>query len=240
MTSTLNPQILARKAGFLYLLLVPLGIYSLIYVPDLIRVTGNPAATMEQLLANEFSFRWSILGALAIQVVQLFVALALYDLLKIVHKRMAALIVFFTVTAMPIAMLNELSHVAILYALNDPDLLTLFTQAQIDYWVSLALNLNSDGIMIAHVFWGFWLFPMGYLIAKSGFVPRIIGWLLMLECFGYLADTLIWILLPESTLSVADYTGWGELFLPLWLVIKGVNLEQWNEWNAKNNRNVAV
>jgi hypothetical protein len=239
MTTQVTPMTLARRAGFLYFLLVPLGIFGLIYVPELIYVEGNAAQTLANITANESLYRWAIIAALAIQVVQLFVALALYDLLKPAGKRMASLIVLFTLAAMPIAMLNELNHVAVLYLINGAPMLDSFSQVQIEQWATVLLNLNLDGIMIAHVFWGFWLFPMGYLISKSGIIPKPIGWLFVFACFGYLADTFIWLILPESTFTVATFTGWGEIILPLWLIFKGANSETWHRINDQSKIEIA-
>ncbi|WP_320824420.1 DUF4386 domain-containing protein [Reinekea sp.] len=217
MTQTANPTTLARRAGWLYLLLVPLGVYALLYIPELIWVPGNPAQTVSRLGQHESAFRWSILAAFAIQITQLFVALALYDLFKAVNKRMAVLMVLFTLAAMPIAMFNELFHVAALY-LGAGQLASTETAQQ----VALLFQLHADGIMIAHVFWGFWLFPMGYLSAKSGFVPRPIGWLLMLASLAYVMDSILWFGAPDLSVGFAEYIGWAEIFLPLWLVTRGV------------------
>lgn len=224
----LNPtQILARKAGFLYLLLVPLGIFALLYVPETVWHPTDAKATLMAVAANEGLFRASIIGAFAIQVVQIFVALALYDLLKPAGKRMASYIVIFTLAAMPIALLNELSHVAVLYLINDSALAVTLGQETTEQLVQWLMNLNADGIMIAHVFWGFWLFPMGYLIAKSRIIPQWIGYLFILASIGYVIDTLGWFLFPEMNITMADYTGWAELLLPLWLIFKGVDDERW-------------
>lgn len=218
-------QLLARKAGFLYLLLVPLGVFTLLYVPELIKVPGDSAQTLANIAANEGIFRASILGAFAIQITQLFVAFALYDLLKPAGERMALYIVVFTLATMPIAMLNELSNVAVLYLINDGALTTTLGPDLVEVLVNWLLELNADGVMIAHVFWGFWLFPMGYLIAKSRIIPMWIGFLFIAASFGYVIDSVAWFAFPHLNLSVAGYVGWGEILLPLWLIFKGVNLQ---------------
>ncbi len=234
MNEVLNPNKLARKAGLLYLLLVPLGILGIIYAQEFLMVAGDSAATLANIIANESMYRLSIVAALAIQVVQLFVAVALYDLFKPVNKRIALFIVLFTITAMPIAMLNELSQVAVLYLIGDNDLANLLTQTEVQQWVGLLLDFHIDGIMIAHVFWGFWLIPMGYLTAKSNFAPKIFGWLLMFGGFSYVADSIVWLLLPESSFRLAEISGWGEILLPLWLAVKGVNVDRWHEWQESS------
>jgi hypothetical protein len=211
----------ARIAGFLYLLLIPLGVLGIIYVPNTLFVPGDMAATASNILANETLFRLGIVAALLIQLVNIAVVLFLYKLLNPVNKNMARFMVLFSVLAVPIAMLNELNNAAVLLLLNSreqpPTLLALF------------LDLHEYGIQIAGLFWGLWLFPMGYLVFKSNYIPKIIGVLLMIGCFGYVADSLTFLLFPNFGVTFSQVTFIGELLLPLWLVIKGVNVEQWQK-----------
>ena len=93
----------------------------------------------------------------------------------------------------------------------------------------LFLKLHSHGILIAQIFWGLWLFPLGFLVFKSGFLPRILGVFLIIAGFGYLTESLGNLLFPNFDVTIGLYTGLGELFLPLWLLIKGVNVEQWEK-----------
>jgi Domain of unknown function (DUF4386) len=76
----------------------------------------------------------------------------------------------------------------------------------------LFLNLHHYGIVINEVFWGLWLLPFGLLVYKSGFLPRIIGAWLVLNCFAYLAQVVAGILFPLQ---------FGELAIMLWLLIVG-------------------
>ena len=230
MTTQTQPNAIARRAGLLYLLLVPLGFFGLLYVPAMLLVADDPSATLFNIQSHELGYRLSILAAFCIQVIQIFIALALFDLFKPVNKRWALLIIIFTLAAMPIALLNELSRVAVLYLLHDSALTALFTDLQLQQAVLFLLDLNDDGVMIAHIFWGFWLLPMGVLILKSGFIPKFIGWLMVLAFAGYVADTFLWILVPNESYNVAVFTFWGEIILPLWLVAKGVKTEAWQHW----------
>lgn len=219
-TVEMNPNKLARIAGSLYLLLLPLGIVGLIYPTSLI-VAGDTAETARNILANEGMFRLSIVSALLIQVVNILVVLSLYQLLKPVNRKMALMMVIFILVAAPMAMLDEVNRVAALLVLHTAD----FSPALL----GLFLDLHEAGIQIAGIFWGLWLFPMGYLVYKSNYIPKIIGVLLIIGCFGYVIDSLVYFLLPELELTVSTYTFIGEIALPLWLVIKGVNVEQWIE-----------
>jgi hypothetical protein len=218
----------ARVAGFLYLLLLPLGIFGLI-LPSSLILPGDIARTINNIMASESLFRLGIMSALVTQLVNIFVVLALYKVLNPVDKNHAALMVVFSLLGVPIAMLSELNKFAVLLVLNGSGYLTTFTADQVQALVSLFLDLHEYGINIAGIFWGLWLFPMGYLVFKSGFLPRILGILLMIGCFGYLFDSVTFFLFPNLGVTVAQFTFIGEILLPLWLLIKGVNVEVWEK-----------
>ena len=225
----MNPNKTARIAGFLYLLLIPLGVFGMLYVPATLYVPGDVAATASNIMANEVLFRLSIVSALLTQIVQIFVVLFLYQVLKPAGKNLAIFMVIFILVAVPIAMLNELNQFAVLLLLNGADFLTAFTEDQLQALVSLFLDLHEHGIFIAQIFWGLWLFPMGYLVFKSGFLPRFIGILLIVACFGYLIDSFTFFLIPDFGITFSEFTFLGELLITLWLLIKGVNVEQWKK-----------
>ena len=227
-TTHLSLQRNARIAGILYLALVPLGFFG-IYVSSSIVVPGDAAATASNILASESLFRLGIVSALLVQVVNIFVVLALYKLLKPVNESMASLMVIFILLGAPIAMLNELNQFAVLLLLHGAVPSTAFTAGQLQSLVPLFLDLHQIGISIAGIFWGLWLFPMGYLVFKSRFIPGILGLLLILGCFGYLVDSFAAFLFPTFAVNIALFTFWGEVLFPLWLLIKGINVEQWEK-----------
>jgi hypothetical protein len=218
----------ARIAGFLYLLLAPLGIFGLL-IPTTLIVPGDAARTVSNLMASESLFRLSIVSALATQVVNIFVVLALYKLLKPIDKNYAVLMVVFSLLGVPIAMLSELNKFAALLLSSGAEYMASFTPDQVQALVPFFLDLHKYGISIAGIFWGLWLFPMGYLVYKSGFLPRILGILLMIGCFGYLIDSVTFFLFPNFNVTIAQYTFIGEILLPLWLLIKGVDVEAWKK-----------
>jgi hypothetical protein len=219
----------ARIAGILYLLLIPFSIFGMIYVPAQLLAAGDGAATASNIIASESLFRQAIVSALIVQVLNMFVVLALYRLLSPVNKSMAVFMVVFSLVAVPIAMLNELNYYAVLLLSTHAVNIAGFSVAQLHALIPFFLDLHEYGINIASIFWGLWLFPMGYLIFKSGYLPKILGVLLMIGCFGYLVDSMVVFLLPGSTFEIATYTFWGEVLFPLWLVIKGVNVEQFEK-----------
>ena len=233
-TRTAETSILirARVVAFLMLILIPVAIFGLIYVPSVLIVRGDPAVTASNIIASESLFRLGIVSALLVQVVQIFWVLVLYQLLKPVNKNMALLMVILLLLGIPIAMLNELNHFAVLQLLSGADYLKVFTADQLHALVSLFLNLHGKGFEIAGIFSGIWLFPYGYLVFKSGFLPRILGILLIIGCVGYLIQSFAAFLLPDLAVRIAllpVLTSWGELLFPLWLLIKGINVEQWEK-----------
>jgi hypothetical protein len=197
-------------------------------LPSVLIVPGDAATTANNVLASESLFRLGVVSALITQTVQILLVLALYKLLKPVNRNLALLMVIFILLGVPIAMLNELNHFVVLL-LSGADYLTVFTADQLQALVPLLLDLHEHGIMIAHIFWGLWLLPMGYLIFKSGYIPRILGVLLIIGGFGYLIDFVTFLLFPDFDVTIAEFTFIGELLLPLWLLIKGVDVEQWEK-----------
>lgn len=227
-TINLNPNRTARIAGLLYIVPWVLSFLAIMLRQNLI-VPGDAAATADNIMASELSFRLSIVSDLIVQVVFVVLVLLLYKLLKPVNKNMAVLMVVLFLVSVPIAMLNMLNQYAAVLLLSGSAYLNAFTADQLHALVTLFRDLNEVGIMIAYIFWGLWLFPLGYLVFKSGFLPRILGILLMISCFGYLIDFSAFFIFPDFNVAVNMYTGWAELILCLWLLIKGVNLEQWEK-----------
>ncbi len=223
----------ARLAGFLYLCLVPLAFFGFPFGPSHVFVPGDAATTANNIIASEPLFRLSIVINLLGAIINAVVVLALYQLLKSVNKNMASLMVIFLLLAVPIGMLNELNHVAALLLLSGANYLASFSASQLQALVLFFHDLHKYGLTIAEVFWGLWLFPMGHLVFKSDFLPRLLGVLLIIGCFGYLTVGLSAFLLPNYRVDFLRFTAVGEVLLPLWLVIKGVNVEQWEKRAAE-------
>jgi hypothetical protein len=229
----MNSNKTARTAGFLYLLLAPLGFFGGEYIPS-ITVPGNAVATVNNIMAHTLLFRLSVLSALITPIVVVLVALFLYKLFKSVNKNQAVLMVIFALAALPIAMLNELNHFAVLLLLNGTDYLKVFSVDQLYSQVMFFLELRHYGAFIAAIFWGLWLLPMGLLIFKSNFIPKLIGILMFVAGFGYIVDSAALFLLPNLNIDFSKFTFIGEFLLLLWLLIKGVNVEQWKKHSLES------
>ena len=222
--------------GFLYFLQIPFGTFGTIYIPKALVVLGDAAATANNILANEFLFRLSIVTAILNALLLVVTALFFYKLLKPVHKNYARLIVLFTVIVASISMLNELNNVAVLLLLKSPEYLTLFSAGQLQALISLFLNLHQYGIQIVGIFWGLWLLPMGYLVYKSNYIPKIIGIFLMITCLGYLIDFGTFFLFPNFGVVISEYTWLGEVMMVFWLLFKSKDVAtRYLETQSKNN-----
>jgi hypothetical protein len=204
----------ARLAGILYLSLIPLGIFGIIYVPSSLIVPENITTTISNIIENETLFRWSIISALVVQLVNIILVLLLFKVFKHTNKAMAAVMVIFSLLAVPIAFLNEINNLAVVHLLDQ--------SSESQELISVFLNLHQQGIIIAQVFWGLWLFPLGYLVYQSGYMPKFIGILLIIGCVGYVVDSFTLILLPQFKITFSEFTFVGEVIFPLWLLIKGI------------------
>ncbi len=179
----------ARKAGLLYLVLGVSAPIGLLYVPGQLYVSGNAAATAEKIRASEWLLRLGIASELFHQVIVIFLVLALYRLFKPVGEALARqLVILGALVSVPIMFVNVLNHVAALVLVGDADFLAVFDRPQRDALAYLFLRLHSHGVVVASVFWGLWLFPFGMLVIRSGFIPRILGVLLMVAGSAYLAS----------------------------------------------------
>ncbi len=226
-TTTNSVNKTARYAGLLYLILAFCGGFAEFFVRQAIMVPGDAAATAANILASESTFRLGFAAELVGQVVFVLLVLALYQILKSVNRNQALLMVSLVLVAVTITCLNMLNQYAALMVLEGSDYLAVFSSAQLQAFSLLFLNLHHAGYLIAQIFFGLWLLPLGYLIIKSGFLPWIVGVLLVIAGIGYLADVLIFVLLPGVDLVLSEFTFVGEVVLLLWLLVKGVNVEQW-------------
>ena len=116
-----SPLVVARVAGFLYLLLVVFGVYSFFYVQSSLIVPGDAAATANNIMASESLFRSGIVSWLLGQTVWILLVLVLYTLLKPINKNHALLMVIFVLVSVPIAFINELNQFAALLLLSGAD-----------------------------------------------------------------------------------------------------------------------
>lgn len=218
---------LARLSGLLYLVVVLTGFFSLMYVPNKLIVWDNASLTFQNITESESLYRLWIISGLLSYTFFLFLSLALYKLLKSIDGNYAKLMVLLVSLSFPIFFTNVRNLFTVLSLVTDPNYLNIFSTEQIQAQVLLQLDQYESGMTIVHIFSGLWLFPFGYLVFKSGFLPKIFGILLILGCFGYLIHFVGYTLLKNySELGISLITilpaSIGEIGICLWLLFIGV------------------
>lgn len=221
------PQRLARMAGALYLIGSVAGVFGILYGPSLV-VRGDAAATARHILASASLFRLSIVSALLCQILFILVALVLYQLLKVVSQTMAGLMAIFMLVSIPVAMLNELNNVAVLFLLSGAASLNVFSADQLHALVPMFLELHARGLDISFLVGALWFFPLGYVVYRSGFLPKVLAVLLVINGLAYLIDSVAAVLRPDLSVNVVMFTGWVEVVFAVWLLIRGVNVASYN------------
>ena len=139
-------------------------------------------------MANESLFRMGLVSDLLFLTFWLLLLPALYKLLKPVNNIHAVLMVVFGLVMVPILFIADVNQFAALLLLSGADYLTVFETGQLHAQVMYFLDLHNAGWDMTQIFMGLWLLPFGYLVYKSGYIPKILGVLLMIGCFGYLID----------------------------------------------------
>jgi hypothetical protein len=148
--------------------------------------------------------------------------LALYRLFKGVDQKRALLMVALVLVSIPIAFMNMINPLAVMFLLSGADFLSAFGTNQLNALVMVFLTLQDYGTILAQIFWGLWLFPFGLLVIKSGFFPKILGILLIVACFCYVAYSISSILFPQyNVMLVTVPAAVAEFSMILWLLIKG-------------------
>lgn len=210
-------QQLARRAGIFYLLMAVFGAFGMLYVSGNIVVEGDVAASLRNITTNENLYRLGIVSNVLCQVAFIFLAIDLYRLFKSTNQWMSTVLFSLVLAAVPIAILNEINRVAVLYSLSAGD--ELNEMAQLFY------HLHEKGIALVEIFWGLWLLPLAVLIIQSNYLPKIIGYLLIAGCLSYLMEWFIQILYPAGfswMTQVLTYASLGEFATMFYLTIVGV------------------
>jgi hypothetical protein len=227
-----SPNRTARLAGLLYLaffvffFIADNGIHSTpVGSVDAVTIAANIAA-------SEWLFRVGFVSFLLSAVFFLLSAWALYALLKPVNKDYALLLVFLNLAGVAIKCISLLSEFAALTLLNGSVYIEAFDMDQLQALAVLFLDIYKDGFMMAQIFFGLWLLPLGYLVFKSGFLPKILGVLLILDCFAILIWFFQFFLFPGYETINYPFLAISfiaEASLCLWLLIKGVNVKMWEK-----------
>jgi hypothetical protein len=213
----------AKIAGLMYLGNIITGIFAQVVRSTLI-VPGDAAATANNIMASEWLFRIGFVSDLIMVTFYLLMGMVFYVLLKPVNKNIALLMLLLNIAGIPMLGFNALNQFATLLLASGAGYLSVFGADQLHALGMLFFNLHEFGYSIAVISWGFYLLPLGYLVFKSGFFPRILGVLLMLASFCDLIQFLQIFLFPDY--EVITYPGLAvamiaEFSFAFWLLVKG-------------------
>jgi hypothetical protein len=230
-TAEPSPLVYARVAGLAYVLVIMLGMFSVGFLVESNIVSGNDAATVNNIMANELLFRIGIAGEIMMFVLVVLLSLALYVILKTVNRNLALLALLWRVGEAIIGGgVTVLSGLIPLLLLNGE---AVFETEQLQALVGLFLDVRSAGLDVVLIFIGMGGTLFCYLFFKSKYVPRILAAWGMLTYVSMLVLAFASILLPDlpETVKMAFYAPGGlfEIIFGLWLLIKGVNVEQWEK-----------
>jgi hypothetical protein len=203
--------------------------FSLMYMPSVFMVRGDATATARNIVNGESLYRLGILSELVSQTIFLLLALVLYDLFRDTDRKQARLMVMLVGISAAFEFVNCLNLIAPLILLSGADFLSVFSKTQLDALALVFLKLRNSGLGVVSLIWGLWLLPFGVLVLKSGFFPKVLGFLLIVAGIAYVTDSIASIMMPTpahiiSTVSLA-LGGIGELAIVAWMIVKGAKVE---------------
>lgn len=230
----MNINKIARIAGLLTMLMVILAPFSMIYVPTTLIVPDNAATTAANIMTSQGLFRLGMASDLLVVLIEVALTALLYVLIKPVNKTLALVATFARLAMTILQAINLFNLFLVLLLLNGSNYIGAFTPTQINALVMLFLNAHESVVIIWGLLFSLHLLIFGYLTYQSGYLPKIIGILLIIVGLNYLISNFGTILLPQykalfTSLAAISFI---EVAFPLWLVIKGVNLAQWKKYTT--------
>jgi hypothetical protein len=227
-----SPRALSRIGGALYLIIIVLGLFGEAFVRSKIVVSGDAAATAANLRSMESLWRFGIAAEFVLLISAVALTLIFFVLLRPVSRDLALLAVFFNLVSIAVEAVSALHLVAALFPLGNAGYLTAFEPEQLYAMATLSVKSHSYGFGVALIFFGCDCLVLGYLIFRSGYLPKAIGVLMQIAGLCYLTNSFALILAPAlanrifPAILIPAFV--GEASLCLWLLVKGVNVEKWN------------
>jgi hypothetical protein len=208
------------------------GAYAIGYVPTAIVVSGDAAATAHNIMTNELLYRSGLVAHIVALPTNVGLALIFYELFKIVSRRLAMLVVFFTLVGTAVEGANVVNQFTPLVLLAGRAASGL-TADQLQALMSAPLGLQAIGYDVQQVIYSGYLLAAGCLIVRSTFLPRFLGILLVVGALCYLVYSFADLLAPAFAARLVPYiqapSGVAELSLSLWLLVVGVSTRRWHE-----------
>jgi hypothetical protein len=219
----------SRISGLWYLAQAITGPIGIMVIPSALVVAGDAAATAARIAASPLLWSFGILAYLVSQLVFIPIALSFRSLFDSVDRKWTKVLMAFVTGAVPLAILNLLGYLAPLL-ISESGYMASFSPAQRDALVLLSIDLMRRGEILVGFFWGLWLLPLGILVWKSGWFPKVFAVFLFIGCLGYLADGTVALLIPSVRPALAPLIGiagaLGEIPFLLWLLVRGARLSK--------------
>lgn len=226
-----SPRRLARTAGALYLLNIVLGGFGFGVVPALLVVSGDAAATAHNIQTHELLYRLGLAALVAECVTNVPLAVIFYDLFSVVNRRLALLVVFFTLVGTAVQAAGLLGQFVPLLLLGGGPYANALPQAQVQALAYLPGDLSAMSYAVTEVFFGFYAICLGYLVLRSTFLPGVIGVLLVIDGLAYLVYSFAELVAPGFAAHLVPWIQVpvlpSEGLLSLWLLVAGVSVERW-------------
>jgi hypothetical protein len=221
---------IARMAGLLSLVVALVGFFSLMYVPTTLISPGDAATTASNIRASEEVFRMGLAGEAVIFLIEVVLVALLYVLLKSVSETLSLVAALSRLSMAVVQGVNVLIGFAALLLLSGAGYLTVFVPEQLHALALLFLDLRNDGEFVWEAFFGIHLLVLGYLFVRSGYIPRILGVMVVIASSGYLIESFGNFLFPDYQAVfewiVIALAVVPEVSLALWLLIQGVEVPQ--------------
>ena len=222
-----SPRSRAQLAGVIILIEGLASVSGQLRIPSQFIVTRDAVTTAANILSNETLFRLGLTLTLISVAFHIAWVVLFYDLFKPVNRTLSLLAAFVGLIAIALQAVSAIFQIAPLTILHGDEFSSAFTMEQFQALAYLSLRLQGQTFNTYLVFFGLWCLLTGYLIFKSGFLPRLVGLLEMLAGVAYMI--LLWPPLASAWFPYYLIFGIGELILLLWLLVKGVDSERWHE-----------
>jgi hypothetical protein len=225
-----SPQLYIRIGGILYLSIIIAGVFGQLLVRNKLLVYGDPTTTANNIMHSDFLWRMGIAGDLIMHILDLPVMILLYYLLRPVNKKLALLNLSFNLIQTAVLAVNKLNLLAALFFLGDAEYLKSFSHHQLNTLSYLSIKLHDFGFAVGLIFFAFVCLIEGYLIFKSGYLPKPLGIMMAIAGLCYVTNSFALILAPQfSNIALLLPCFIAELSLTLWFIFKGVNLTVWKQ-----------
>ena len=231
-------RLVARAGGVLYLLIIVLGALGEGVIRGSIVVPGNATATAANLQSAEWLWRLGVVSEIVLLTCATALALVLYVLLRRVSRELALMAVFFNLVCIAIEGVAAVSLAAALLPLGSASYLSAFAPEQIHAMAMLSIRTHTLGFGVSLIFFGVECVILGYLIYRSDYMPRAIGILMQIAGACYVVNSVALLLSPRlasqlfPTILIPSLI--GELTLALWLLVKGVRAETWDQYGRSD------